>query len=259
MPANETLRVRFVQEPGTLGWIEMDVSWPLADADASSNAAGEPLTSRASVSYSYCPFSAFVRWMEAVARGVDPALLSWEDEGDDVRLGYESGQLWFENRNHKDRWIATIPADEVAATFYSAFREFVASGYDRTRYETLTRVREVFLGRLGPARTLTQMLRSFTALPGPAVERALDEIHESVTIHRRRWEPWLPRSWDSASRSTRLHILRQLMNTRDYLGGSDSCLMRIRSRAIERHVLPRWRDELARRHANDHHVKPETG
>ena len=109
------LEVEFSQPPDEIGWIYMDVTWPaLPETNPHFAPSAQKKRSQARISYCYCAFRDLVTWMDAVARGADPVAVSWEDEGGQVELVYESSNLWFRNRGHEGWWSAEIPALEVA-------------------------------------------------------------------------------------------------------------------------------------------------
>lgn len=257
---NNRLQVTFHQQPQDLGWIDMNVVWP-SQPGADGGHAYATRASCARMSAVFCPFAALISWMDAVARnGDEPAAIAWDDEGREVELVYESGRLFYSNRNHEGWWHADIPAREVAATFYTAFRDFVHSGYDRTRYESVHCLREVFLKQARGHVTLTQLLLSIAALPGDRAARRFAELardHHQIRavvdedgklefLARRAkdlFDPRFVRRWDLASRSRRLKLLRRFLSFRIYSEWSETALRSLRSRLIERHVLPAFRDD----------------
>jgi hypothetical protein len=91
----------------------------------------------------YCPFTAFVQFLEAITTGVEECAFSWEGEGPHGTMrwhGHGSGSFTVHWHDSVDPFRATTTLDrrEVVAAFYRGFRSFVNSAdYDPLRYERL--------------------------------------------------------------------------------------------------------------------------
>lgn len=252
MKTEERLQVSFSQTEDHIGWIYMDVALA-APPSAEPHESSSLRTSRARMSFVYCPFRELFNWMESVDRVVDPAVVKWEDEGALVELVYVSGRLRFKNRGHEGWWSVDIPAADVARVFYTAFREFVRTTYDRTRFETLHCLREVFLNQLRGRQTLTDLLLPISAMRGEDAARAFAALtqghYDLVTVTdpdgtrdlaTRRCDtlldPQVIRDWDASGRNRRMRTLRRLLNSRVYFRGSRTNLKSLRSKRIERKI-----------------------
>lgn len=94
----------------------------------------------------YCAFGDFVKFLEAIAVGVEQCQFSWDAEGPNGCFSWQrsaqegTGYLsvtWHSRPSF--RYVVRIDRNDVVRALYGAFREFVESdAYDPVRYERLT-------------------------------------------------------------------------------------------------------------------------
>lgn len=94
----------------------------------------------------YCAFGDFVKFLEAIAVGVEQCQFSWDAEGPNGCFSWQraaqdgTGFLsvtWHSRPSY--RYVVRIDGKDAARSLYGAFREFVGSdSYDPIRYERLT-------------------------------------------------------------------------------------------------------------------------
>lgn len=97
-------------------------------------------------SSAYCAFGDFVKFLEAIAVGVEQCQFSWDAEGPNGSFSWQratqdgTGFLsvaW--NARPSYRYVIRIDSEVAVRALYGAFREFVESDlYDPVRYERMT-------------------------------------------------------------------------------------------------------------------------
>lgn len=93
----------------------------------------------------FCPFGDFVKFLEAIAIGVEECSFSWDPEGPDASFSWQRAShdgtgflsvVW-RSRN-SFRYVVRIDGKLAVRALYGAFREFVESdAYDPVRYERM--------------------------------------------------------------------------------------------------------------------------
>lgn len=94
----------------------------------------------------FCAFGAFVKFLEAIAVGVEQCQFSWDAEGPDGCFSWQRSSqdgagflsvIWHSSPSF--RYVVRIAGKSAVHALYGAFREFVESdSYDPVRYERMT-------------------------------------------------------------------------------------------------------------------------
>jgi hypothetical protein len=262
---------------GTFDYIELDLrmggetTW-IQDWDAAAGRnVGEPtrlskpsIERRVYFSSLWCAFPSLVRFLEAIAIGVDECAFTWDPEGPFGEMrwhgnGKEGTFTLTWSGGESFRWSTRVCARDLVQSLYGGFRSFVESDdYDPMRYEQLRRwdmyalvLADAHLGQL--ARALANRSRHECAL----VLHRLDGVasRRADTAHPRQPLQWfldvpndsepdwieLPAGWDGWTARQRMrHLGRQWRRPVDSWSGSN--LRKLKSRIIE--------DWLARRRSS---------
>lgn len=94
----------------------------------------------------FCAFGAFVKFLEAIAVGVEECAFGWDPEGPDGSFSWRRAShdgtgflsvVWRSKTSF--RYVVRIDGKRAVRALYGAFREFVGSeSYDPIRYERMT-------------------------------------------------------------------------------------------------------------------------
>lgn len=101
----------------------------------------------------FCAFGDFLKFLEAIAVGVEQCQFSWDAEGPDGCFSWQRAShdgvgfltvVWHSRPSF--RYVLRIDGKSAVRTLYGAFREFVESNsYDPIRYERMTIGKTAFL------------------------------------------------------------------------------------------------------------------
>lgn len=113
----------------------------------------------------FCAFWDFVKFLEAIAVGVEQCQFSWDAEGPNGCFAWQRASqdgvgflsvAWHSRPSF--RYVVRIDGKDAVRALYGAFREFVVSdSYDPLRYERMT---------IGEAISLSLDIGDFERLPG---------------------------------------------------------------------------------------------
>jgi hypothetical protein len=196
----------------------------------------------------WCPFSDYVRFLEAIAKGEMSCRFEWDPEGSYGCMRWEqndpdTGFLTVEWRDQEDTFDHRILLNtrQAVGAFYSAFRRFVESpDYDPLRYESIG-AETAFSMVMSDASTeaLACLLVELNAKDADALIQTLCRvIGKRIAGESRLCQPlayyreavkagvpatefsrtWIPGDWDAMSREQRLNEVENVI----YKGGTPS-------------------------------------
>lgn len=205
-----------------------------------------------------CAFPGFIRFLEAITIGVEECAFSWNAEGPDGRMQWNSSgrlRLQWSTLDGKIDQTTSVRAHDVVETLYTAFRLFVDSpDYDPLSYEHL-QVWDAYSLVLADA-GLGDLARAVAKLPAAeagavlmrasaaAQGRGSDASSPPAARHPLEWylqtQPqaditWslLPDAWNTWSEARRKrHVGRRWARTNDSAWFGTN-LRRLRSERIE--------------------------
>lgn len=216
----------------------------------------------------YCAFQDFVKFLEAIAVGVEQCLFSWDAEGPDGCFSWQRvsscgvgflAVTWHSRPSF--RYGVRIDGKSAVRFLYGAFREFVdGESYDPVRYERMTIGETLSLvlvegdfGRLPAelakldARTAEALLRIAHLGPGerstrgPKERHALSDCHGLVADEIARTQrlgdadsgrAWIPAEWDGWAPEKRLEEIGNILGWENVTWHGAN-LRETRSRLIE--------------------------
>jgi hypothetical protein len=201
----------------------------------------------------YDPFADILRWLEAIAIGVQECAVTWDGEGEDLRAEFlridyaaDRGRLVVASSGRRgERFEADVSRRQMIAAIYQGFRRFVESdGYDARLYEQSTTVGAWCVESAGRRFTQGELAKLLSrpewARGSPSMNDAWQrmELVAKLAGGRAYWEfsdwPASPAGFGSLSEEEKESALRRLFRRRALLRGSDSPpLASLKSKAVE--------------------------
>lgn len=199
----------------------------------------------------FCAFGAFVKFLEAIAIGVEECSFGWDPEGPDASFSWRRvshdgtgflSVIWRSKTSF--RYVVRIDGKRAVRALYGAFREFVESeSYDPIRYErmsmgeTLSHLLEkvdferlpVELAKLdaASANALLDIANGWAhqrSIKGPKRTYPLslffEELSEKASSGKESQEgfstpEWIPANWDEWPPERRLQEIGAIMESGD--------------------------------------------